>query len=233
MRKIGLLIAVLAIVGMGCNSERAQAPLSSLQNSEIETAEVELNALYEQISKSDEQGIDVPEAVYDRYFALEELLHPEYYELPTRGHTIFLDELQDVCPGTEIEGPEGGVMTYSVCGQTYNANNDCTYPDCRYGRDVVVELHINANDYLVITTTGSRFDTYLCLYADACCGEEGMDVIERNNNAPELCNGQRLAAGIERCVFPGTYYIVLDGAGPSARGSYCLNITSYYDDCEF
>ncbi|MCC6476149.1 hypothetical protein IT157_03765 [bacterium] len=234
MKKIAVLIASLALFWLGCESEPGQAPLSSTQSSDVVTqsAEAEFDALLGQISKMDEQGIDVPQEVYDRYFELEAQLHPEYYEQSARGHAVVLDELEDVCPGTLVEGPEEGTMTYSVCGQTYNANNDCTYPDCRYGRDVVVRLEVENFQPILITTTGSRFDTYLCLYMDECCGEEGAVVLERNNNAPNLCNGQFLAAGIQRCVFQGTYYIVLDGASPAARGSYCLNITLLDEFCD-
>jgi hypothetical protein len=172
----------------------------------------------------------VPEDVYDRYFELEEQLHPEFYSRGADAGAI--DELSDACPGPLVYMP-AGEQYYSIsttCGQTYNATNDCTYPNCRYGRDVIMQIDVWYPGLIRMTTTGSRFDTYLCLYNGNCCGEEGSYLIGSNNNNPGLCNGQALAAGMEDYVSPGTYWLVLDGAGPAARGSYCLTVEFWVDN---
>ena len=234
MKKIAVLIASLALFWLGCESEPGQAPLSSTQSSDVVTqsAEAELSSLLAQIQKLDEQGADVPEEVYARYYELEEQLHPEFYSQHEENPGA-LDELSNTCPGTYLNIAEGSeYFWYSTCGQTYNATNNCTYPDCRYGRDVMIELDVEVEGLLFLTTTGSRFDTYLCMYYDNCCGQEGSSLFGQNNNNPNLCNGQFLAAGMVDCVYPGTYWIVLDGAGPAARGSYCLHIEFYEDECE-
>lgn len=233
MRKVLILIAVAMLAFMGCSTERAQAPLSS-QNTEgtYAGAEAELDALYAQIQKLDEQGADVPEEVYARYFELEEQLHPEYYSQHEENPGA-LDELSNTCPGTYVYINGEGDFFWSTCGQTYNATNNCTYPQCRYGRDVMIQLEVDGSGWLELTTTGSRFDTYLCMYNGNCCGQEGSYNFGSNNNNPDLCNGQMLAAGMDGCIFPGTYWLVLDGASASARGSYCLNINFYEDECEF
>ena len=205
----------------------------SIEIGKTTPAEV-VDAVYEQIVWYDEQGRDVPKEMYDFYYAFDHLVNPQFYaeqDGRVEGNGA-LDELVDTCPGTLILGPGHNVFQVTTnCGQTYTAVNNCSFPDCRYGRDVVVELWIYGFDYIKITTTGSTFDTYLCLYGYACCGQEGSDRIAANNNAPWLCNGQRLAAGIEACLTEGVYHIVLDGASPAAFGSYCLTIAIDGDNC--
>jgi len=232
MKALWVLSVAVSLAVLGCSTERPQAPLSS-QNPDGNDAglQAEFDALYDQISQLDQQGIDVPQESYDRYFELERQLHPEYYETSGRVQTRTLDELQDACPGAVLEGPEPGDDLYAVvCGQTNTAANDCSYPNCRLGRDVMIQINSYGYDFLRVTTAGSRFDTYLCLYSDECC--DGSPY-EYNNNNPGLNNGQRLAAGIQTCLYPETtYYLVLDGAGPSAFGSYCLTIEMSGDNCD-
>ncbi|MBK6766204.1 MAG: hypothetical protein IPG71_07760 [bacterium] len=191
-----------------------------------------LQACYDKIQWYIAQDIEVPESVYDFYFSFEQLVMPEVHGRRVPG-AFQLDELQDACPGTsltfETGGGEGdGEVVVIVCGQTSNARNDCGYPTCRWGKDVVVELNVEDFGYFEITTTGSLFDTYLCLYEDGCCGDPDAELIEANDNNPGMCNGQRLASGFSTCLDDGTYYLVLDGSFSTARGSYCLTI--YYDE---
>ena len=167
------------------------------------------------------------------YYAFDRQVNPQFYV--ERQEDGALDELTDGCPGPLIDGPPAGeYMIYTTCGQTNTATNDCTYPGCRYGRDVFAMIQTQGYDWIRITTTGSTFDTYLCLYVGNCCGLPGAYKVGENNNNPSLCNGQRLNAGMQGCLYfgPGTYYIVLDGAGPAAFGHYCLTVEIWGDDCE-
>lgn len=182
-----------------------------------------LEGVYQYIQQLEQDQVDVPQHVYDFYFACEKRVHPEFY--PERGENGSLDQHDDACPGTLLEfGDLEGELTVVSCGTTMFANNDCSYPDCRNARDVIVHLAIDTFGWLTVRTAGSAFDTYLCLWEDGCCGDGG-ELLASNNNAPNLNNGQRLAAGLEGFVAPGDYYLVLDGAGPAARGAYCLSIT--------
>jgi len=181
-----------------------------------------LDQAFQRIQWFDQNNIDAPEDVYDFYFHAEQLVHPEYYD--NRDVAGTLDQFADACPGTEINGPDFGEMFVTSTGSTMTVNNDCSYPSCRLGRDVMVQLNINYDCLVTITTAGSAFDTYLCLFEDNCCDSDNDFLVASNNNDPSLNNGQRLAAGLQICLEPDDYYIVLDGASTAARGSYRLSI---------
>ncbi len=189
-----------------------------------------LEGAYQQITWYEARQLEVPEGLYEFYFKYEKLVHPEFYET-RHQNAVVLDEFADSCPGTVIQIPDEEEYTVISCGQTNNARNDCTYPDCRWGRDVVVQVELEEDGQMTITTTGSNFDTYLSVFEDDCFTEDGSDLIESNNNNPSLCNGQRLAAGIYECFDAGTYWIVVDGNSTSSRGSYCLTI-EFEDFCD-
>ena len=188
-----------------------------------------LEQAYQNIQRDEVNNVDVSEDVYDFYFRAEQLAHPEFYDYRDAAGT--LDQFDDACPGTVIEGPDFGEMFVTSTGSTMTVNNDCSYPSCRLGRDVMVNLNIYYPCLVTITTAGSSFDTYLCLYEDNCCDGDNDFLVDFNNNDPYLNNGQRLAAGLQLCLDPDDYYIVLDGASPAARGSYRLSI-SIEDDCD-
>lgn len=182
-----------------------------------------LEGAYQQIMWYEARELDVPEGLYEFYFRCERLAQPELYQDRHQG-AVVLDEFADTCPGTIIQFFEEGPETIVSYGQTNNAQNDCSYPDCRWGRDVVVQVELEEGGELVITTTGSNFDTYLSVFEEDCFTSGDAELLYSNNNNPGLCNGQRLASGIWECFSGGTYWIVLDGASPAARGSYCLTI---------
>lgn len=193
------------------------------------TAAEILEGAYQQIMWYEARELDVPEGLYEFYFKYEKLVHPELYETRHQG-SVVLDEFADTCPGTIIQIPDEDDYTVISYGQTNNAQNDCTYPDCRWGRDVVVQVKLEGSGSLTITTTGSNFDTYLSVFEDECFTGD-TDLYNSNNNNPGLCNGQRLASGIYDCFSAGTYWIVIDGAGAAARGSYALTI-EFEDFCD-
>ena len=193
-----------------------------------------LDAALAKINQYDTDGTDVPDDVYAFFFRAEALLHPEYYS-ERNPNSQALDQFLDVCPGGTITVPDwedsdDDEYHITSCGQTFNATNNCTYPTCRLGRDVVVTLEIQNYTGALIYTRGSMFDTYLCLYAESCCGSTD-DLFSWNNNAPWMNNGQPLAAGLIECLEPGTYYLILDGASVAARGSYCVHF-DFYQDCD-
>ncbi len=226
----GCLLAIATAIASGPGHVAAATNPTGLAFGKSSAAEI-LEGAYQEILRYQKLGYEVPEEMYNFYFAYEQLVHPEYYE-GRHAEQGALDEFADACPGTVINGPDFGNQTIITCGQTNNAANDCSYPHCRWGRDVVAQLVVNDYNYVIITTTGSRFDTYLCLYEDGCCGEPGSFLITTNDNNPSLCDGQRLAAGLDACLAPGTYYVVLDGAGVAARGSYCLTVQFLAEGCE-
>ncbi|MCB1061136.1 MAG: hypothetical protein KDB65_12990 [Calditrichaeota bacterium] len=229
------LLTVLSIVCLG--GSLAAPAFAATPGSELaygkSSGEAILEAAFRNIERLDEQGLEVPQDLYDFYFKFEQALHPEYYTAAEREQAVTLDQFANACPGTVIDGPEGEDIVIRSYGQTYTAGNNCSYPFCRLGNDVVVQLEVYGFDGLTIRTAGSTFDTYLCLYEDACCGSApASSLYESNNNDPSLNYGQRLAAGLQTCVSPGTYWLVLDGAGPSAKGSYCLTIEWESDACD-
>jgi hypothetical protein len=233
MKRWLMTLSVVCVAGMmtlGANKASA-AGTNGLAFGRSSAEEI-LDAAAVAIERLNAVAEEVPQEMYDFYFKLEQATHPELYS--ERGTVITLDQNADRCPGTLLFGPEEEDIVIRTCGSTLAASNDCSYPNCRYGRDVVMQLEVFGFDAITISTAGSSFDTYLCMYEDVCCDEggESRSLYESNDNNPSICNGQRLAAGISTCVSPGTYYLVLDGASPAARGSYCVTITWEYDDCD-
>lgn len=217
LRNLAMCAMILAMASMVL---AADAPKTNLAIGSSSPEEI-LEAAAGYIQWHEEQGLEVPEYVYEFHFKVEQTAHPEYFAGRTELNP--LDQHDDACPGTHIEGPDFGDVSITSCGTTMYANNDCSYPNCRNARDVIIEIDMNYDGWLTVRTAGSMFDTYLCLYEDACCGDIS-DLIDSNNNAPWLNNGQRLAAGLESFISAGTYYLILDGAGPAARGAYCLTL---------
>lgn len=238
MRKVLLLCAACLAVSWSANADSdhqvASAATQSYAIGQTSVAEA-LEAAFQQIELYEQNQWEVTKEMYDFYFKLDRLVNPEIYaEMDGRtDESGALDQLIGTCPGSIILGPQDEEeMVIRTCGSTSSGANHCSYPDCRLGRDVVAQLVVDEDVELTITTTGSSFDTYLCVYdEDGCCGEEGSNLIAFNNNNPSLCNGQRLAAGLYfPCINAGTYYVILDGAFPSAHGSYCLTF-DFSDNC--
>ncbi len=188
-----------------------------------DTAQPEGNAqllqLWNQISQLKQSNSEIPAELYEQFFSLEQQLYPERVSRE-RG----LDQGMDGCPGYLIEQPEQGLFDWVDYGQTYNLNNDCTFPQCRTGRDVIYQLNITQQDSLQITTCGSGFDTYLCIFAGACCGV-GTQPTYSNDDSP-ICGPNSVRSAIRGCFQPGLYYIVVDGFNGTAQGHYQLNIQS-------
>ena len=179
----------------------------------------QLEALWNEIQQLKQQDSEISADLYQRYFELEQQLYPERF---ARGGDRGLDQGMDGCPGYPIVQPEG-LFDWVDYGQTYNYNNDCTIPACRTGRDVVYSLTVTAQDSLQITTCGSGFDTYLCIYSGVCC-QSGSLVF--SNDDSDICGTGSLRSGIRGCFVPGDYFIVVDGFNQTAQGHYQLNIQS-------
>ena len=224
VKKLMVLMAVLATMATCMAGDETSVARP--------TAESLLNDVYNQIIQYDADGWDVPAEMYAFYFKLDRMVNPDRYtETGDREGRENLDQLSDRCPGAVIVGPEEGPLTVRSCGSTRTATNDCSYPYCRLGRDVIAQLEVDSFDEVVISTCGSSFDTYLCLYRDECCGDDDGELWASNNNNSSVCGGQTLTSAIETCLFPGTYYIILDGAGPAAAGSYCLTVEFTANGC--
>ncbi len=205
-----------------------QAQQSRSQESPEQT---ELWQLYQQISDLTALEQEVPSALYDRYFELDRLVNPGQYE--GREQPSTLDQLNNICPGGLIVGPDSGMTyMYSTTGATNSGTNNCSYPNCRLGRDLFLRLEVRYRDSVTVTTCGSSFDTYLCISQGGCCGDSGSVLWDSNNNAPHICGvSTTLHAGISRCFEPGIYYICLDGTGPSAFGQYRFSIIFHGNSC--
>lgn len=192
-----------------------------------------LEAAFQQIEMYGRNQWDVTQEMYSFYYKLDKLVNPQFYledESRLEGSGA-LDQLLGTCPGSSFTMPEEGELTIRTCGNTSSSSNHCSYPYSRYGRDVVAELIVPEDGSFEISTCGSRFDTYLTLFRDACCGDGESIYWDSNDNNPFACS-QRLASYMFTCVPAGTYYLVVDGASPAAHGSYCLSIyfTDFCDD---
>lgn len=217
-----ILVACLALatVGFAQQSRSQESPESA-----------QLWQVYQQISDLKAMDQEVPAELYELYFKLDHAVNPEQYE--DRGGANPLDQFSDLCPGGMVMGPDSG-MTYnfSTTGATNTATNNCSYPACRLGRDLFIRLTVQYRDSVTITTCGSGFDTYLCVFTAACCNQPGSVPFASNDNAPEVCGvSTTLQAGISRCFEPGVYYIVLDGFGPAAFGQYRFSIIFHGNSC--
>lgn len=221
-RCFGLGIAIF--VALCISSVMAQTPST-------EASQSEFARLYDEIIAIRESGAEVPSDLYDRYFELQKKLTPIW---DSRGSDRPLDEGMDGCPGLLIIQPQPGTpMNYFDAGQTNTRRNDCTFPRCRQGRDVMYKLELNHPEWLEISTCGSEFDTYLCIYRDSCCADTASR-IAFNQDAPQICGPRALQAAISRCfLLSGTYFITLDGANTGAYGYYQFRVRSITDSSCF
>jgi hypothetical protein len=220
-RLIGIgLVALMLFVGTA-SPQTAAAP-------DLKT---EFDRIFAQIVTLRDTGLEVPQALYDRYFELQQNLYP----IPDGRHSGGrLDQAMDGCPGTVItQPPPGQLLDFPDAGQTYTSVNDCHFPRGREGRDVHYQLVLNHPEWLLISTCGSLFDTYLSVFRDSCCADTASRVVF-SQDAPEICGPNALQAAISACfLMSGTYYITLDGANPGASGDYQFRVRSIPDSvCE-
>ncbi len=238
MRKAFMLcLACLAMSWTVSAGDGGQASSGATFNQNLaigqSSPEEALEAAFQQIELYGQNKWEVTPEMYDFYYKLDKLVNPEYYaeeEGRSEGDGA-LDQLTGTCPGSSFTMPEEGEWSIRTCGSTTTSTNHCTYPYSRLGRDVVAELIVPTNGSFEFSTCGSRFDTYLTLFRDACCGDGESIYWDSNDNDPFACS-QRLASYMFTCVEAGTYYLVVDGASPAAHGSYCLSIyfTDFCDD---
>lgn len=220
-RFFSIFIVCLTVVSavLGQQSQSQQSPESRA-----------LWRVFQQIEDLKAAGEDIPAALYDQYFALDRVVNPETYG---RVEESPLDQFADLCPGGLVTGPDSGqTYVFGTNGSTQTATNNCSYPACRIGRDLFLVLDVLYRDSISVTTCNSGFDTWLCIYTGACCGQPGSTLFASNDNAPEIC-GQptTLRSGISRCFEPGRYYICLDGYGAAAFGNYSFNIQFHGNSC--
>jgi len=210
----------LAATGLAQNNQ-------SLQSPERE----ELWRLFQNIEDLKATNVEVPEALYTRYFELDRLLNPDQYN--DREHPNPLDQLTDLCPGGTVTTPNPAApYVFGTTGQTNTAANNCSFPNCRFGKDLFFVLEVPTRDSITITTCGSAFDSYLCIFTGACCGQAGSVAYASNDNAPQICGvSTTLQAGISRCFEAGTYYVCLDGASVAAFGHYNVIVQSHGNAC--
>ncbi|NUO18349.1 hypothetical protein HUU59_02745 [bacterium] len=201
------------------------------QSQSIQTPESqELWRIFQQIADLKTSEQDVPSSLYEQYYELDRVVNPELYG---REEGSQLDQFQDLCPGGVVTGPDSGqTYLFATNGSSQTATNNCSFPSCRIGRDLFLTLDVMYKDSITITTCGSGFDTYLCIFQGACCGQPGSVLFASNDNAPEVCGvATTLQAGVSRCFDPGRYYICLDGYGAGAFGNYSFRIQFHGNSC--
>ena len=214
-----VVVASLSVIGFAQQTQSPESPESA-----------ELWQVFQQITDLKAADQDIPTSLYDRYFELDRIVNPDQHE---RVEMSPLDQLTNLCPGGLIVGPDSG-MTYifATSGATNTSTNGCSYPNCRLGRDQFIRLEVLYRDSVTITTCGSGFDTYLCVFTGGCCGETGSVPYVSNDNNPQVCGvATTLQAGISQCFEPGIYYIVLDGYGPASFGQYRFSIIFHGNSC--
>jgi hypothetical protein len=132
------------------------------------------------------------------------------------------------CPGHSLVMPSIG-DSLTDYGNTDYSTNDC--PQCFSGspegpgRDVFYFFDLASPTRLLFSTCNSytRFDTYLCIYKDACCGA-GRTPVFSNDDSP-LCGANSDHAAISGCfLLAGRYYLVVTGHDQPAHGAYMLKI---------
>lgn len=189
-------------------------------NAQTPDPQAEYARLFEEIETLKAAGGEISAELYEQYFAVEQQLFPSE---PDRSRDDQLDEGSNTCPGLRIVQPAvGQPFNFRDTGQTYTRTNNCS--NCRGGRDVFYQLELDRPAWLEISTCGSMFDTYLCVYQGSCCGT-GATALFSNDNNPTLCGTNSLKAALSVCfVEAGTYYIVLDGYNIAASGHYALTI---------
>ncbi|MBK6909825.1 MAG: hypothetical protein IPH10_02665 [bacterium] len=220
-----VFIILVLCLGSVVNSQAQQ------RQSQQSPEQAELWRVYQQITDLTATNQDVPAALYNRYFELDRIVNPDQYD--SRDEQNPLDQLTDLCPGGTVACPNPAApYTFSTSGQTNTAQNNCSFPNCRWGRDLFFILEVPTRDSITITTCGSQFDTYLCIFTGACCGQAGSTAFASNDNAPDICGvATTLQAGISRCFEPGTYYVCLDGASVAAFGHYRISVICHGNAC--
>ncbi|MCX6600276.1 MAG: hypothetical protein NT025_01780 [bacterium] len=216
------LVALLVVLLVGtASAQTAAAP-------DLKT---EFDRIFAQIVTLSDADLEVPQALYDRYFELQRNLYPIPDERHSGGQ---LDQGMDGCPGTVItQPPPGQLLNFYDDGQINFMHDNCTYPRCRRGNDVHYQLVMNHPEWLLISTCGSVYDTYLCVFRDSCCADTAARVMV-NNNAPQICGTNALQAAISACfLLSGTYYITLDALNSGTTGDYQFRVQSVPDSvCE-
>jgi hypothetical protein len=101
-----------------------------------------------------------------------------------------------------------------------NYQPSCAEPG---GNDRVYKYTPSHTEVVNVSLCGSYFDTVIHVWLD--CPTYGGQEICCNNDYP--CPIDGLQSCCERVVLMGnqTYYIIVDGNGPNAKGHYILNIT--------
>lgn len=138
-------------------------------------------------------------------FAVMAELAPPTPTLPAQGN--------DVCESA-IAVPEGGAV---FVGDTTDLQGDYLTRSCgseARGRDAVFRIEVAESSVLKASTDGSAFDTVLYLKRDPCTAPGELACAE----------GAGLGSTLETTLEPGTYFLVLDGYGPSSFGAYQLLI---------
>jgi hypothetical protein len=129
----------------------------------------------------------------------------------------------ETCPGRLITIP-AAPDSFVDAGNTNNMRNNCvqcgTDDPGGSGRDVFYYFDLTHSTYLLISTCGSAYNTYICLFKDSCCSGDRVPLVS-NDQDPSLCPQFPNQAIIATCLInPARYYLVVSGPNAGAYGSY-------------
>ncbi|MBK8129636.1 MAG: hypothetical protein IPK53_12300 [bacterium] len=158
---------------------------------------------------------------------LKDQLNGLYAVRPQNRERNPLDQGAGACPATVVTG-----LPYTDTGSTVGAGYDfspissCTYPPFT-SNDVIYSFTPTTTSRYHISLLGSSFDTYLYVNTSGPC--PGTVQVGCNDDA---FGG--LQSFLELMLTAGqTYYIIVDGSGFGAEGSYTLSISLRCNlDCE-
>jgi cysteine-rich repeat protein len=125
----------------------------------------------------------------------------------------------DACGSNLPEISGGGTFTGATCAATNNYTATCGATAA--SPDVVYALTLKERAYVLLDTVGTAFDAVLHVHQSNACDGSAATQIACDDNTAGGTPGQ---ARISRVFDPGTYWVVLDGAGAGNRGAYALNV---------
>jgi hypothetical protein len=120
----------------------------------------------------------------------------------------------DACGSATPIALPGGTFSGTTCGAASDADPSGTCGTAG-GPDVFYRIDLLQRSRVTASTAGSSFDTVLYLRAGSC----GGSAVACDNDS-----GGGGASRIDGTFNAGTYYLVVDGNGPTAAGAFSLSV---------
>ncbi len=124
----------------------------------------------------------------------------------------------DTCEAARDIPEVGGVFSGSTASlsDNYNSSSDSCGLRAR-SADAAYRLVLTARKRVIASTVGSTLNAVLMVYQNTCTGIE----LACDDNS-----GGGSVALLDRGLDPGTYYLIVDGSGTGAVGSYALDVVT-------